>query len=61
MVTHLQLAEVRRPGVFQEMGPVVFGEVSQVADGGRDEEDVSTQRPLLALEVLDGFCPADVL
>lgn len=59
--THLQLAEIRPPGLVHELQPVVFGEVSQVGDEGGDEEDVPTQGPLLLPEVLHCLCPADVL
>lgn len=59
--THLQLAEIRPPGLVHELQPVVFGEVSQVGDEGGDEEDVPTEGPLLLPEVLHCLCPADVL
>lgn len=59
--THLQLAEIRPPGLVHELQPVVFGEVSQVGDEGGDEEDISTESPLLLPEVLHCLCPADVL
>lgn len=59
--THLQLAEIRPPGLVHELQPVVLGEVPQVGDEGGDEEDVSTEGPLLLPEVLHCLCPADVL
>lgn len=58
---HLQLIEIRPPGLVQELQPVVFGEVSQVGDKGGGEEDVSTEGPLLLPKVLHCLCPADVL
>lgn len=60
-VTHLQLTEIRPPGVVHELEPVAFGKVSQVGDEGGDEEDVPTQSPLLFLEVFYGLRPANVL
>lgn len=59
--THLQLTEVGLPGVVHELEPVAFGEVAQVGDECRDEEDVPTQSPLLFLESFDSLCPANVL
>lgn len=59
--THLQLTEIRPPGVVHELQPVVFGEVAQVGDEGGDEEDISAESPLLLLKVFHRLCPAHVL
>lgn len=58
---HLQLTEIRPPGVVHELEPIVFGEVSQVRDEGGDEEDIPTESHLLFLEVSYSFGPANVL
>lgn len=58
--TYLQLAQVGSPGPVHEALPVFLCKETEVGNEGRDEQNVSTQRVFLLLEVLHSFCPPHI-
>lgn len=53
--------QIGLPDAFQEVLTVFLGEVAQVGDEGRNQQDISTQGALLLFEVLHGFSPSHIL
>lgn len=59
--TYLLRFEERDPYIIQELQAILPGEVTQVGDERRSNEDVATQSFLLLLILHDGLRPAQLL